>query len=70
MAAEKSVPSGQTVGMPARAQELHWALPAFEAEMHQRIHLENSTLFPRAIEMEEVNGASPARASDQSHNYL
>jgi len=34
-------------------QTLYQALPAFEADLHQHIHLENNILFPRAIEMEE-----------------
>jgi regulator of cell morphogenesis and NO signaling len=32
---------------------LYEALAAFEADLHQHIHLENNILFPRAIEMEE-----------------
>jgi regulator of cell morphogenesis and NO signaling len=31
---------------------LYQALAAFEADLHQHIHLENNVLFPRAIEME------------------
>lgn len=33
-------------------QTLYKALAAFEADLHQHIHLENNILFPRAIEME------------------
>jgi regulator of cell morphogenesis and NO signaling len=33
-------------------QTLYKALAAFEADLHQHIHLENNTLFPRAIQME------------------
>jgi regulator of cell morphogenesis and NO signaling len=33
-------------------QTLYRALAAFEADLHQHIHLENNVLFPRAIEME------------------
>ncbi len=33
-------------------QELYRALPAFEADLHQHIHLENNILHPRAVEME------------------
>jgi regulator of cell morphogenesis and NO signaling len=33
-------------------QTLYKALVAFEADLHQHIHLENNILFPRAIEME------------------
>jgi regulator of cell morphogenesis and NO signaling len=44
--------------VPAEAcmsyQELYRALPAFEADMHQHIHLENNILFPRSIQMEEA----------------
>jgi len=32
-------------------QTLYRALAAFEADLHQHIHLENNVLFPRAIEM-------------------
>jgi len=32
---------------------LYEALAAFEADLHQHIHLENNILFPRAIEMEQ-----------------
>jgi len=31
---------------------LYQALAAFEADLHQHIHLENNILFPRAVEME------------------
>jgi regulator of cell morphogenesis and NO signaling len=41
-------------------QTLYQALPAFEADLHQHIHLENNILFPRAIEMEE-NAVAAAR---------
>ena len=44
--------------VPAEAcmsyQELYRALPAFEADMHEHIHLENNILFPRSIQMEEA----------------
>jgi regulator of cell morphogenesis and NO signaling len=36
----------------ASYQELYRALPAFEADLHQHIHLENNILFPRAVELE------------------
>ncbi len=36
----------------ASYRELYRALAAFEADLHQHIHLENNILFPRAIEME------------------
>ena len=35
-------------------QTLYRALAAFEADLHQHIHLENNILFPRAIAMEKV----------------
>ncbi len=35
-------------------QTLYQALEAFEADLHQHIHLENNILFPRAVEMEEA----------------
>jgi regulator of cell morphogenesis and NO signaling len=34
-------------------QTLYGALAAFEADLHQHIHLENNILFPRAIAMEQ-----------------
>ena len=36
-------------------QTLYRALAAFEADLHQHIHLENNILFPRAIEMERAH---------------
>ena len=36
-------------------QTLYKALAEFEADLHQHIHLENNTLFPRAIAMEQAN---------------
>jgi regulator of cell morphogenesis and NO signaling len=36
-------------------QELYRALAAFEADLHQHIHLENNVLFPRAVEMERAH---------------
>ena len=36
-------------------QTLYRALAAFEADLHQHIHLENNVLFPRAIEMEQAH---------------
>jgi regulator of cell morphogenesis and NO signaling len=36
-------------------QTLYRALEAFEADLHQHIHLENNILFPRAIAMEKGN---------------
>jgi len=34
---------------------LYQALAAFEADLHQHIHLENNILFPRALQMETAN---------------
>ena len=36
-------------------QTLYKALAAFEADLHQHIHLENNILFPRAIAMEKAD---------------
>ena len=38
-------------------QTLYKALAAFEADLHQHIHLENNVLFPRAVAMERANSA-------------
>jgi regulator of cell morphogenesis and NO signaling len=35
---------------------LYQALPAFAADMHQHIHLENNILFPRSVELESKIG--------------
>jgi regulator of cell morphogenesis and NO signaling len=35
-------------------QALYEALKAFEADLHQHIHLENNILFPRTIELEKA----------------
>ena len=53
--------SGYTVPADACAsfQTLYQALAAFEADLHQHIHLENNILFPRAVEMESQ--AAPER---------
>ena len=38
---------------------LYQALPAFAADLHQHIHLENNILFPRAVELEsDLSGGS------------
>ena len=34
-------------------QTLYQALAAFEADLHQHIHLENNILFPRAVAIEK-----------------
>jgi regulator of cell morphogenesis and NO signaling len=36
----------------ASYQVLYQALPAFAADLHQHIHLENNILFPRSVELE------------------
>jgi len=36
-------------------QTLYKALAAFEADLHQHIHIENNILFPRAIAMEKAH---------------
>jgi regulator of cell morphogenesis and NO signaling len=43
----------------ASFQALYQALPEFEADLHQHIHLENNILFPRAVALEEQ--AAPER---------
>jgi regulator of cell morphogenesis and NO signaling len=35
-------------------QTLYKALAAFEADLHQHIHLENNILFPRAVALEKA----------------
>jgi regulator of cell morphogenesis and NO signaling len=49
--------SSNNFTLPADAcvsyQTLYEALEAFEADLHQHIHLENNILFPRAIAMEK-----------------
>ncbi|MEW6128578.1 MAG: iron-sulfur cluster repair di-iron protein [Acidobacteriota bacterium] len=35
-------------------QTLYEALPSFEADLHQHIHLENNVLFPRTLELEKA----------------
>ncbi len=39
-------------GACASYRALYEALPAFEADLHQHIHLENNILFPRAVAIE------------------
>lgn len=40
----------------ASYQALYQALPAFAADLHQHIHLENNILFPRSVELESNLG--------------
>ena len=43
----------------ASYKALYQSLPAFAADLHQHIHLENNILFPRAIELEnDLSGVS------------
>jgi regulator of cell morphogenesis and NO signaling len=51
----RGITNGYTTphGVCISFQTLYQALAAFEADLHQHIHLENNILFPRAIEMEE-----------------
>lgn len=53
--------ASQDLRVPADAcisyQTLYEALKAFEADLHQHIHLENNILFPRAVEMESAVAA-------------
>lgn len=43
----------------ASYKALYQSLPAFAADLHQHIHLENNILFPRAIELEnDLSGIS------------
>jgi regulator of cell morphogenesis and NO signaling len=47
---EYSAPSDACISY----QTLYKALAAFEADLHQHIHLENNILFPRAVAMEKA----------------
>ena len=40
----------------ASYQALYQALPAFAADLHQHVHLENNILFPRTVELESSLG--------------
>jgi regulator of cell morphogenesis and NO signaling len=40
----------------ASYQALYKALPAFAADLHQHVHLENNILFPRSVELESNCG--------------
>jgi len=53
-------------------QSLYQALAAFEADLHQHIHMENNILFPRAVEMEKTfapEQQSPGEGSS-AHRYF
>ena len=51
----RAASNGYTIPPEACAsyRALYQALAAFEADLHQHIHLENNVLFPRAIVMEQ-----------------
>lgn len=48
---EYTLPAGECINY----RSLYQALQAFEADLHQHIHLENNILFPRAIAMESAH---------------
>ncbi len=50
-------------------QTLYQALPAFEASLHQHIHLENNLLFPRAVEMERGVESTWQSTVDESSEH-
>src|SRR5262245_58533697 len=47
----------------ASFQTLYQALAAFEADLHQHIHLENNILFPRVVEMEDTSAPDLAKSA-------
>jgi regulator of cell morphogenesis and NO signaling len=51
IAKDYRVPAGACISYTA----LYEALQAFEADLHQHIHLENNILFPRAVALEAKN---------------
>lgn len=59
-----SAPTGACVSF----QTLYAALAAFEADLHQHIHLENNVLFPRAVAMDK--GHEPGKALNHSVNFI
>ena len=50
-------------------QTLYQALAAFEADLHQHIHLENNVLFPRAIEMEENSAPDLSKSAGEFNGH-
>ena len=50
-------------------QTLNQALAAFEADLHQHIHLENNILFPRAVEMEETSAPDFHKSADEFNEH-
>jgi regulator of cell morphogenesis and NO signaling len=50
-------------------QTLYEALAAFEADLHQHIHLENNMLFPRAVEMEETSAPDLYKSAGEFNEH-
>lgn len=50
-------------------QTLYQALAAFEADLHQHIHLENNILFPRAVEMEEASAPDLYKSAGEFNEH-
>jgi regulator of cell morphogenesis and NO signaling len=50
-------------------QTLYQALAAFEADLHQHIHLENNILFPRAVEMEETSAPALYKSAGEFNEH-
>jgi regulator of cell morphogenesis and NO signaling len=50
-------------------QTLYQALAAFEADLHQHIHLENNLLFPRAVEMEENSAPNLHKSAGEFNEH-
>jgi regulator of cell morphogenesis and NO signaling len=50
-------------------QTLYQALAAFEADLHQHIHLENNVLFPRAVEMEENSAPDLSKSAGEFNGH-
>ncbi|MBO0726956.1 MAG: iron-sulfur cluster repair di-iron protein [Blastocatellia bacterium] len=50
-------------------QTLYQALAAFEADLHQHIHLENNILFPRAAEMEETSAPNLYKSAGEFNEH-
>jgi regulator of cell morphogenesis and NO signaling len=50
-------------------QTLYHALAAFEADLHQHIHLENNILFPRAVEMEETSAPDLYKSAGEFNEH-
>jgi len=50
-------------------QTLYQALAAFQADLHQHIHLENNILFPRAVEMEENTAPDFSKSAGEYNGH-